>query len=243
MTLRQSILIAVCTLGSGIILSAQESGKKEFHQTIGAGYSYTLSGAACFNTPPRIINGIEEFGYSDIVSSDLKLSAELWQHYVIGHTYYAEYELPSKFRDISFIIGGLFRRETAKRYAEIYYNPPYVFSGTEMTSSGGGLYTGLAYNPQYRSFGLLLSGSLAYFNFSREYLYYFYLDPASGGLPIERNIREKLFSSGIGGFFKLGISYTYKSFTLTPMLSILMNAEDNTNYGGWGSGLHLQFGW
>lgn len=234
------LILAHLCLVSGQEVPGRSTGQNGY-KGLTAGYSYGLSGDDFYENPSSIKSTINGFGFSEAVSDDLHVSSTLWQHYVISHTARLEYSFPSFIRDMQVHFGGLFRRESAERYAEVFYKPPYVFSGMDVTGHGGGLYAGIGHYPQIGRFRILTKLSLAYFNFTREYLYYFYLDPQQAGFPVEYSQREKTFASGPAAMIRAGVSYQLGTFKIAPLMHYLMMWDKKNNYGGIGIGAEVTF--
>ena len=239
MKLRFVIFFTIILAASGFVQSVMAS-EKEKH-SISGGYVFSLAGPSFYHTPELITKEISLMGYNTGVSGDLIASARYWENFVDGHLFFLEYQFPIHPKGVQILLGGLYRRETAVAYSEIFYQPPYVFSGTEMASNGGGIYAGLSYSRRMGNISAFADLALAYFNFSRAYLYYFYLDPQSGGNTIEKRFREQTFSSGPGIWAKAGICYQVHSFAIAPFFAVLLRQQKEMNYSDLGPGIRITY--
>lgn len=239
MKLRFVIFFTIILAGWGSTQSLLAA-EKEKHSLSG-GYIFSLAGPSFYQTPGLITEEINRMGYNAGVSGDLISTATYWENFVDGQLFFLEYQFPIHPKGVQILLGGLYRRETAVAYSEIFYQPPYVFSGTEMVSNGGGIYAGLSYSKRSGNFSAFTDLALAYFNFSRAYLYYFYLDPQSGGNAIEKSFSEKTFSSGPGIWAKAGFSYHHGSFAISPFFALLLRQQGELNYSDLGPGIRITY--
>jgi hypothetical protein len=226
---------------TGMIPSQGSRASEREKSGLSGAYVFSLAGPSFFQTPSLITNGITLMGYNAGVTEDLIASATYWENFVDGHLFILEYHIPIPRNGIQILLGALYRGETAVAYSEIFYQPPYVFSGTEMVSNGGGLYAGLSVGKRRGKISGFTDLALAYFNFSRTYLYSFYLDPQSGGKIIEKRIREKTFSSGPGIWAKAGFTWHHRTLSISPFFALLWRQQQEMRYSDLGPGIRITY--
>ena len=234
--LRQAALLIPALILIIPVLPAQPTGPR-LAGDIRAGYAYGMGGESWFRTPEGIHTIIHDLGYNATVEADLSWMAGLWQKAVNSHTYTLEYTHPLRPHWLRLIVGGMYRRETARGYGEADYDPAYVFSGVSMTSSGGGLYAGTgAFASAGRWLGSM-SFSMAWLSFRREFLHTFYLDPLMGGSPLQKQGWTDTYFHGPGLFVRITAGYRYQRLSLQPQANVLLASRKGEPYGNLSAGI------
>jgi hypothetical protein len=208
---------------------------------IGFSFQRSLAGPSWYSTPGAIGDEIERLGYPAEVERDLHLMADLWRHEVNANSIQLVYRRALSWKGTALELGGTYRWETGERYAEVMYDPAYIFSGVDMRSRGGGLHAGLNYRRQWSSWLAYATAAIGYYNFSRDYLHYFYLDPVVVGPPIEKRFSHREFHSGPGGRIDVGFGYSWKELSGGLSGHILSRGSGSSQAGDTGIGIFLMY--
>ncbi|HRY97704.1 MAG TPA: hypothetical protein P5550_01475 [Bacteroidales bacterium] len=234
------LLVALLAAGPGssLALRAQQYGRLP---GITLAYGYNLSGERWYTTPAGVIAAVDALGYPEAVQSDLRIMAEMWRDDVQGFTLNVSYEHPLPWPCLSLTAGGMFRKESARRYAEVTYDPTYIFSGTEMDGNGFGLDAGLRYTRVKGPWLAFVTVQAGYYFSARAFLHYFYLDPVVTGPPVERRCRLTEVYAGPGMRNTLGLGYQWHRLRLEVMVEMLTRGRGEKKAGGVGGGGGLRY--